>query len=99
MLREKVVTKETLAADPDIVDERDAAKFTGMSVAFLRVGRAQGVVGRRTPSPPYIRLGRAIRYDKNDLRAWLLEHRRVPGAPPPLPPVSAAKRSSRVTAG
>ena len=61
-------------------NEVQAAAFIGMSVPFLRAGRAHGVVGRRTPSPPYIRLGRAIRYDKKDLEAWVARHRTDPDA-------------------
>lgn len=51
--------------------EGDAAVYIGLSASFLRaarVGRCQG--------PPYLRAGRAVRYLREDLDAWL-ESRRV----------------------
>jgi hypothetical protein len=46
-------------------DEREAAAHIGMSVAFLRAAR----LGRGTPGPPFVRIGRAVRYAAADLDA------------------------------
>jgi predicted DNA-binding transcriptional regulator AlpA len=54
------------------VKERDAASYIGMSVPFLRLSRCNG------GGPPYLRMGRAIRYDIADLDKWL-DSRRVRG--------------------
>lgn len=62
---------------PAPVDEHEAARIIGMSVAFLRADRYRGHVGARTAGPPFLRLGRAIRYDPLDLKEWLSEHRVV----------------------
>ncbi len=62
---------------PDLLDERASAKYISMSVAFLRCGRSVGTVGNRTPSPPFLKLGRAVRYDRRDLDAWLAARRRI----------------------
>ena len=51
--------------------ERDAAQYINLSPSFLksaRLGRCDG--------PPFVRLGRAVRYLVDDLDAWL-ERRRV----------------------
>lgn len=51
------------------IQERDAARYIGMSVAWLRQGRQRG------RGPAYIQAGRAIRYRVSDLDAWLDAHR------------------------
>lgn len=58
-----------------LVDEHEAAKRLGVSVAFLRADRYRGHVGRRTPGPPFYRVGSAIRYDLTDLENWLATRR------------------------
>ena len=60
---------------PHLVDEREAARRIGMSVAFLRADRYRGHVGARTPGPPFYRVGKAVRYDVADLEQWLAERR------------------------
>lgn len=61
----------------ELLNEADAARHIGMSVAFLRAGRCHGLVGNRTPSPTYLKLGRSVRYARADLDAWLAARRRV----------------------
>ncbi len=61
--------KRRLLTDPE------AAAYTGMSISFLRQGRMEGCRTNRTPGPPYIKLGRSIRYDIQDLDAWLAANR------------------------
>jgi len=53
------------------VKEPEASKFTGMSVAWLRLKRMYGQKG----GPPFIRVGRSILYDVHDLEAWLQKHK------------------------
>jgi hypothetical protein len=60
---------------PELLDESPAADYIGMSVAFLRSGRCKGVVGNRTPPPPHMKLGRAVKYARTDLDAWLAARR------------------------
>jgi predicted DNA-binding transcriptional regulator AlpA len=64
----------------NLVDETEAAKMIGMSVAFLRAARYRGILGNRTPAPPHLEIGRAIRYDKSELAAWLAARRVDPTA-------------------
>lgn len=60
---------------PELLDERAAAGYISMSIAYLRADRSRGHVRGATPGPAYLRLGRAIRYRRDDLDAWLAERR------------------------
>ena len=51
------------------VNERDAAKYVGLTASYMRNARAEG------RGPAYIRIGRTIRYRPPDLDAWLVRHR------------------------
>jgi predicted DNA-binding transcriptional regulator AlpA len=55
-----------------LVKEREAAEFLGLSRAFLRASRLRNP---RCAGPPYIRVGRAVRYDVRDLEDWVKDHR------------------------
>jgi predicted DNA-binding transcriptional regulator AlpA len=58
--------------------ERDAATYIGMSVSYLRLSRMRGAT-KCTDAPPYVRIGKAIRYLPCDLDAWLESRRQFPG--------------------
>lgn len=49
----------------EVMDENDAAAFLHLSVSFLRSRRASG------EEPRFVRLGRLVRYRREDLIAWL----------------------------
>ncbi len=66
-----------MSNEPELLDERAAAKYITMSESFLRCGRHTGAVGGRTASPPFLKLGRAVRYDRRDLDEWLAARRRT----------------------
>ena len=59
----------------NIFTEKEAAEYTGMSRSFLRQDRMNGIRENRTPGPKFLKLGRSIRYLKEDLDDWLLKHR------------------------
>ncbi len=59
------------------LDEKVAAKYVGMSISFLRRARCEGAPGGRTPGPPYVKIGRSVRYLVSDLDQWLQEHRQA----------------------
>lgn len=61
----------------DILTEKDAAMYIGMSRSFLSQDRINGYRANRTPGPTYIKLGRSVRYHKQDLDDWLNKHRIV----------------------
>jgi predicted DNA-binding transcriptional regulator AlpA len=70
--------REALKQKTELLREKDAAAYIDMSVSFLRKGRMEGARQGKTPPPPYLRLGRSIRYRVEDLDAWL-EARKVSG--------------------
>ena len=50
---------------PDYVEERDVAQYVGISIPTLRRRRAESL------PPESIKIGRAVRYPKVKLLAWL----------------------------
>lgn len=58
------------------LSDPDAAKYIGMSVSFLRQSRMEGRRGNRSAGPPFIKIGKAVRYDVRDLDHWLTQKRR-----------------------
>lgn len=51
--------------------EKEAAEYIGMSRSFLRQDRMNGIRENRTPGPNYVKIGRAVRYLKEELDKWL----------------------------
>ena len=62
-----------------VLSEIETAEYIGMSRSFLRQSRMEGNRANRTPAPPFVKIGRSVRYIKDDLDNWLnslqkLEH-------------------------
>lgn len=57
--------------------EKQAAAYIGMSRSFLAQSRMDGLRANRTPAPPYIRIGRSVRYLLDDLDGWLDQFRKL----------------------
>ena len=57
--------------------EKEASEYIGMSRSFLRQDRMNGYRVHRTHGPTFMKLGRSIRYSKQDLDEWLDKHRMV----------------------
>lgn len=55
----------------------EASQYTGLGIGTLKKGRRTGLRAGNVGTPPFIRLGRAIRYLKTDIDSWLQEHRVV----------------------
>jgi len=73
---------EQIQATKRALSEIEAAIYIKMSRSFLRQDRMNGSRHNRTPGPRFIRIGRRIRYLKDDLDQWLTDHiveREVPG--------------------
>lgn len=60
-----------------VLRSQEAATYIGMSESFLRQSRIYGDLPGRTPGPPYLKVGRSVRYLVSDLETWLSEHRCV----------------------
>lgn len=54
-----------------VFSEIETAEYIGMSRSFLRQSRMEGNRDNRTPAPPFIKIGRSVRYLKDDLDTWL----------------------------
>lgn len=59
------------------INEKEASKYIGMSVSFLRQSRMTGKLKGRCKAPPFLKLGRSVRYQISDLDAWLDSNRRI----------------------
>ena len=66
---------ETQPVKRRLLTDPEAATYIGMSISFLRQGRMEGRRANRSPGPPFIKMGKAIRYDIQDLDAWLAANR------------------------
>lgn len=53
--------------------EKQAAAYIGMSRSFLRHARIDGNREGRTPAPRFVKIGRAVRYPRDELDAFLAE--------------------------
>ncbi|AOU10290.1 hypothetical protein A9E88_06320 [Legionella pneumophila] len=62
--------------DKRVFKEVEAANYICMSRSFLSQDRVNGTLKNRTPGPKFIKIGRAIRYLKEDLDIWLDLHRK-----------------------
>jgi len=54
-----------------VMTEQETSEYICMSRSFLRQSRMEGHRENRTPAPPFIKIGRSIRYMREDLDAWL----------------------------
>lgn len=52
------------------LSSRKAAEYSGFTEATLRVARSTGTLCGK-PGPRYSKVGRAVRYLKSDLDAWI----------------------------
>jgi predicted DNA-binding transcriptional regulator AlpA len=59
----------TTPAPPPTLNVADAAKYVQLSIWWLKQARRKGT------GPAYIRIGKVIRYRREDLDAWLKTHR------------------------
>ncbi len=59
--------------DPSPFKDAEAANYIGMSESWLRQSRMRG----NPEAPPYIKIGKAVRYLKSDLDDWLQKRRHV----------------------
>ena len=59
--------------DSPTLKDPEAALYIGMSESWLRQSRMRG----NPEGPPYIKIGKAVRYLKADLDAWLQKLRHV----------------------
>lgn len=66
---------EVFIVEKRVFKEAEAAQYICMSRSFLSQDRVNGTLSNRTPGPRCLKIGRAVRYLKDDLDAWLDQHR------------------------
>lgn len=59
----------------NVMNEKEAASYIGMSLSYLQHDRCYGVTGDKTSGPVFVKVGRSVRYLKADLDDWLSENR------------------------
>jgi excisionase family DNA binding protein len=69
---------------PLLIKSPEAARVLGISTRTL------WDLSHRRGEIPVVRIGRAVRYNFADLRAWVERQRRLDGAAPAAPPQGAA---------
>jgi hypothetical protein len=55
----------TTAVVPRFVDEQGASEITGIPTATLQTKRVRG------SGPPFVKIGRSVRYEVDDLVEWM----------------------------
>ncbi|PML53114.1 helix-turn-helix transcriptional regulator [Vibrio breoganii] len=63
--------------DKRALTEQETSTYIGMSRSFLRQARMEGPRKNRTMAPRFIKIGRAVRYLKEDLDRWLDGHTKL----------------------
>lgn len=70
-----MITKEIRIEQIEILNEKDAAEYIGMSRSYLNSDRSNGPRVKRTKGPVFMKIGKAVRYRKEDLDEWLQQNR------------------------
>jgi hypothetical protein len=63
---------ESASAHTTPLTSPEAARYIGMSDAWLRQSRMRGAT---KDAPPYFKISKAVRYRRADLDVWLERHR------------------------
>lgn len=61
-------SKPTLS---QLLTDKKAAAYLGVSVSYLRKSRSDGAIKGRTPPPPFVRVGGRVYYRLSDLDTWV----------------------------
>ena len=62
------------AIEPYVLNEKEAAKFIGMSVSFLQKDRMNGPLANRTRGPKWVKKGKRVAYPVAYLKEWIHEN-------------------------
>ena len=77
ILQQKVTElKELVPLDKKLFTLSEAAKYLAVSESFLRKDCSEGSRKNRTPGPDPLKIGDMIRYEREDLDAWIAKHKR-----------------------
>ncbi len=71
--------KEVIPLEKKLFTLPEAAKYLAVSESFLRKDCSEGPRKNRTPGPDPVKIGDMIRYKREDLDAWIDQHKRPRG--------------------
>ena len=63
------------AREEELLTESEAARVIRMSKSFLAKSRSEGHRKGHLQGPPWVKMGKAVRYDPEDLRNWILKNK------------------------
>ena len=69
------MSKDVTIEKIEVLTEKEAARYIGMSRSFLSQDRMNGYRDGRTKGPHFLKLGKSVRYRKDDLDSWLMKNR------------------------
>lgn len=70
-----------MSIEKRLFTEQEASAYINMSRSFLRQARMEGPRKNRTIAPPFIKIGRAVRYPKEWLDSWIDDHPKLDQLP------------------
>jgi predicted DNA-binding transcriptional regulator AlpA len=70
-MRQKVTMK---IEPPQMLDTNAAANLIGARPSSLKRSRVNGELYKGVKTPPFVKMGKAVRYHRSDLDAWLKAH-------------------------
>ena len=59
---------------PQTFNNKDAARYVGVSPDMLRLSRHTGFLFKGVPAPKFLKIGSAVRYRRDELDRWLSSH-------------------------
>ena len=77
--------RETKQFQQQLLSEAEASFYLGVSRPFLAKSRMDGDIPGRTPGPPFLKIGRMIRYHIDDLNEWIASYRAAGRFPKQFP--------------
>ena len=66
-------------ATPTLVTEPEAARALGVSPGTLKAARLHRLQSNPLRDLPHVRIGRAVRYRRQDITSWIESHLVRPG--------------------
>jgi excisionase family DNA binding protein len=57
-----------------LLRSKEAAKYLGVSHGMLRISRHTGELFKGVPGPKFLKLGKAVRYPRENLDEWIRSH-------------------------
>ena len=73
--------REAIPLEKRLFTLAEAAVYLAVSESYLRKDCSEGPRANRTPGPKFTKIGDMIRYTREDLDAWIDQHRNTKDVP------------------